>query len=203
MNRGRRRDDGDGMRTSNNHAADQLPIRLMMSLAIIAAIVVLIVGASGALRTFLAEQQTEAQCRQLEACLSTLAESGAFRDVDACHTAEGAIRVMTLSLPDSLVYLCFGGDPDPLDTGLYSSELVEDGAVIFYKVQGGSKQVIWLPEETYKFREGAFVDHRWVIHGEGQSFIIRQGGTLTLVFERVQKNHMKYILIHTIDEMNS
>lgn len=191
------------MSTWNNQAADQLPIRLLMSLVIVVTIIVIVVSASGTLRSFLAEQNVETQCRKLEACLSGLAESGAFRDVDACNTAEGTMRVMTFSLPESLEYLSFGGDPDPLNTGLYGSEIVQDGAVIFYKVQGGNKHVIWLPKETYKFRRGVYVDHQWVICDEVQSFVIHQGGSITLVFERVQKNHMKYILIHTTDEIIS
>jgi hypothetical protein len=190
------------MKNRNSAAIDQLPIRLIMSLAIIAAIILLIVSASGPLRTFLAEQEVESQCRLLESSLSTLAESGAFRDVDDLNGAEGTKRVQTFTLPKSLVYLSFGGDPDPSNTGLFTSELLEDGAVICYKVQGGSKQVIWLPKETHKFREGAFVDDHWVIHGDGHSFIIRTGGILTLLFERVEKNHKSYILIHTTDEMN-
>ena len=191
------------MNRRNNDATDQLPIRLMMSLAIIAAIVVLIVSASGVLRTFLAEQQVESQCRLLEASLSTMAESGAVRDVDDLHVAEGTKRVQTFTLPHSLLYLSFGGDPDPSNTGLLSSKLVEDGAVICYKVQGGSKQIIWLPKETYKFREGTFVDDHWTINGEGKSFIIHTGGIVTLIFERVQKNHMTYILVHTTDGIDS
>lgn len=189
------------MRNSTNDAADQLPVRLMLSLALIAAIVVLLVFASGTLQTFLAEQQVETQCRLLESSLLTLVESGAFRDVDAQNTTEGTKRVQTFTFPDSLVYLSFGGDPDPSNTGLFTSELLEDGAVICYKVQGGGKQVIWLPRGTCKFREGVFIENRWVIHGTGQSVIIRTGGTITLVFERVEKNHNGYILVHTTDEI--
>jgi len=46
----------------DDDAVDQLPIRLMMSLAITAAIVLVLVGASGGVRTFLAEQQVNTQC---------------------------------------------------------------------------------------------------------------------------------------------
>jgi len=190
------------MRQRDDDAADQLPIRLMMSLAIVAVIVVLIAGASGAMRTFLAEQQVETQCRLIEASLSTMVGSGAVRDVDDLNAPQGTKRVQSISLPDSLIYLSFGGDADPLNTGVFSSGLVEDGAVIFYRVQGGSKQVIWLPKETFKFREGIFIDNRWGVNGAGQSFIIHTGGTLSLVFERVQKNHRSYILVHNTDDID-
>jgi len=194
---------GEGMRPLNDQATDQIPIRLLMSLVIISAIVVLVVVVSGNLRTALAEQNVEAQCRAVEACLSTLAEGGAFRDVDACTSTNGDIRVITLTFPESLVYLCFGGDPDPLENGHYCSDLLEEGAVVCYKVEGGSKHMIWLPQETYRFREGIYVDNRWILSGDGQSLLFTCGGVRTLVFERVQKNHIKYILVHTTDEMNS
>ena len=190
------------MRSRANDAVDQLPIRLMMSLAIVAAVILLFTAASTTLRTMLAEQVIESQCRRLESSLSTLAQSGACRDVDDASAPEGTKRVQTFTLPDSLVYLSFGDDPDPLNTELLSSMLLNDGAVIAYKVQGGSKHVIWLPLETMKFRAGACIDDHWVIQGTGRNVLIRTGGTVTLVFERVQKNHECYILVHTIGERN-
>ena len=187
------------MRRVCNIAAEMLPVRLMVSIAMIAAIIVLLLSASSTLRTFLAEQEVEEQCRALQASLSTMVGSGALRDVDDLYATEGTKRMHTFSLPDSLIYLCFGGDPDSSNTGNLTPMLVEDGAVICYKVQGGSKKVIWLPKETYKFREGRYIQDRWVINGDGESFIIRRGGTLTLVFENVQRNHKAYILIHQND----
>jgi hypothetical protein len=116
---------------------------------------------------------------------------------------KGAKRVQTITLPDSLVYLSFGGNPDPANNGMLSSEMVENGAVIFYKVAGGSTHAIWLPKENYQFREGAFVDDHWTMSGEGHSLVIHTGGTLTLVFEHVEKNHKSYILIHNTDDIDS
>jgi hypothetical protein len=190
------------MKPRTNDAVDQLPVRLMMSLAIVAAIILLVTVASTTLRTVLAEQAVESQCRRLESSLSTLAQSGACRDVDDAHAAEGTKRVQTFTLPDSLVYLSFGGDPDPLNTGLLTSSLLNDGAVIVYKVQGGNKHIIWLPLETLKFRAGTSINDHWVIEGQGHNALIRSGGTMTLVFERVQKNHECYILVHTTGEIN-
>jgi hypothetical protein len=190
------------MKPRANDAVDQLPVRLMMSLAIVAAVILLFTASSTTLRTMFAEQAIEAQCRRLESSLSTLAQSGACRDVDDAHAAEGTKRVQTFTLPDSLVYLSFGGDPDPFNTGRLTSTLLNDGAVIVYQVQGGSKHIIWLPLETSKFRAGTFIDDHWVIEGAGHNVLIRTGGTVTLVFERVQKNHDCYILVHTMGERN-
>jgi hypothetical protein len=187
------------MRQIKTDAMEMIPIRLIISLAIIAAVAVMLVFASSSLRIFLAENQVEQECMKLESSLSTMVGSGVPRDVDEGSAAEGTKRVQTFTLPDSLLYLSFGGDPDPLSTGVLQPGVLEDGAAIFYKVEGGSKQVIWLPKEIYKFREGTYADNKWVINGDGQSYIIHSGGKITLVFERVQKNHVIYILIHGTD----
>ena len=190
------------MRQMDANAVEMIPVRLIISIAIISAIAVMTVFASSSLRTLLAEHQVEQECRLLESTLSTMVGSGVPRDVDEASAAEGTKRVQTFTLPDSLLYLSFGGDPDSLNTGVLKPGLIEDGAAIFYQVEGGSKQVIWLPKETYKFREGTYVYNKWVINGDGQSYIVHSGGKITLVFERVQKNHVIYILIHGANESN-
>jgi hypothetical protein len=176
-----------------------IPVRLIVSIAIVAAIAFMVVIASSNLRVLLAEQQVEKECRSLESSLCTMLSSGAARDIDETGAAEGTKRIQTFSLPDSLVYLCFGGDPDFSGTGVFQPDLIEDGTVIVYKVEGGSNKVMWLPKETCKFREGTIVDNKWVIAGTGQSYIIHSGGKITLVFECVQKSHQVYILIHGND----
>lgn len=184
----------------NANAVEMIPVRLIISIAIISAIAVMMIFASSSLRILLAEHQVEQECQLLESTLSTMVGSGVPRDVDEASAAQGTKRVQTFTLPDSLLYLSFGGDPDSLNTGVLKPGLIEGGSAIFYRVDGGSKQVIWLPKEIYKFREGTYVDNKWVINGTGQSYIVQSGGKITLVFERVQKNHVIYILIYGTDE---
>lgn len=184
------------MRQKNNIAAEMLPIRLIISLAIIATIVVLVVGASGTLGIYLAEQQIEQQCLHLRSELSTMVGTGAFRDLDDPSAPDGTKRVCTLFLPDSLVYLAFGYDSSIVQTSDFTPTLVEDEAVIVYKVEGGSKKVIWLADVAYPFREGNFVHGRWMLNEDSHGYVIRRGGTSTLVFECVQKNHDSCILLY-------
>jgi len=184
-----------------NTAVDHLPVRLIMSLALIAAIISILCGASGWMRTFVAEQQIEYQCRQLEASLRTMVQSGATRDVDDPLAAEGAKRVQLFTVPASVVFLSFGGNPDPTNQGWFSSELSRYGAAIFYKVQGGSTRVLWFSEESFRFREGLYVDSHWTLHESGHSFILHQGGKYELIFEHVEKNHENFILIHQTDDI--
>lgn len=184
-------------------AVEMIPIRLIISIAIIAAIAVMISVGANTLCIFLAQHQVEQECRQMESTLSTMVEGGIPRDVDEVNAAEGTKRVCTLTLPDTLVYLSFGGDPDAENIGVLKPALTEGGSAIFYKVAGGSKQVTWLPKETYRFREGAYHENRWMINEDGCSYIVQSGGKTTLVFELVQKNHETYILIHGNDRITS
>ena len=191
------------MKPLKTDAVEMIPIRLMVSITIIAAITLMIGVSSGTLRIYLAEHQVEHECRQIQSTLATMMSSGVGRDVDDKEAAEGTKRVCSLLLPDSLLYLSFGGDPEKNNDGVLQPGLTEDGAAIFYKVEGGSKQVIWLPKETYHFREGTFDKNTWMINDGGESYILRQGGTITLVFELIEKNHETFILIHGNDEITS
>lgn len=190
---------GRTMRRDSTDAADMLLIRLLISVVIIAMVLLLMTIASDNLRSILAEHQVEEQCHLIESSLSTMIGSGVPRDINEVDAADGTKRTLTIVLPDSLVYLSFGGDPDPMDDGNIYPRLSEDGAVIFYRVQGGSKKVIWLPKETYRFRAGTCIDNRWTMNGSGQSYVTCTGGETTLVFELIRKNHMNFILIYAND----
>ncbi len=180
-------------RTLDDNAADTIPIRFILSIAIIAAVLVLAVLAAENLQVSLAEHQIEDECRKLQSALSTMIASGVARDVDAGEVAAGTMRIQTITLPDSLLFLSFGGSP-----GLGGRDTVptEDGAVISYTVQGGSTHFIWFPKEIYKFRKGSLRNTTWVLNETVGDFTICRSGSTTLVFELVQKNHVNYILVY-------
>ena len=189
------------MRKSDNIASEMIPIRLIISVAVIAAIAVIIAIGYNNLSITLAENRVENECRTLESELFTMMSSGVTRDVDEINAGEGTKRIHNFDLPDNLIYLAFGVDPDPNNRGILETGLTEDGSAIFYRVGGGSKHVIWLSEE-FKFREGDYTNNKWVINGDGQGFIITSEGKTTLVFELVQKNDERYVLIHSNDKID-
>ena len=191
------------MRQYNNYAVDMIVLRFIISVVIIATIIFITVIAFNTFGPMLEEHQVEQQCLMLESSLSTMIGSGVSRDIDEVDAADGTKRIQTFMLPDSLIYLSFGGDPDEMNTGELSSGLTEDGSVIFYKVDGGRKQSIWLPKPSYKFREGVFIGNRWVINGTGQSFLICSSGKTTLVFECVRQDRCSYILVRPLVEGES
>jgi hypothetical protein len=187
------------MKSFDSSAAEMIPIRLLISITIITAIAVLIGTGMGVLRTSLAQRQVEQQCHDLISTLNTMVYSGAPRDLEDWLAPAGTTRVQTFTLPDNLVYLSFGGDPDAENTGVLHSHLTDDGSVIFYRVDGGSKQAIWLSQGTYRFREGYRTNTTWTLEDDCESYILHRGGASTLVFELVEKNHETYILIHGND----
>jgi len=186
----------------NDVASEMIPIRLMISIAIIAAITVMIAVGYHNLSITLAENQVESECRELESKLYTMIGSGVARDVDEVNMGDGTKRSHTFNLPDNLIYLAFGVDPDIDNDGVAETGLTNDGSVIFYRVQDGSKHVIWLSDERCVFREGEYTGEKWVINGDGQGFILNSGGGTTLAFELVEKNHERYILIHGNDNID-
>ena len=182
----------------NDFAAEMIPIRLIISITIIATMLLMVAVGFRNLSITSAENQVEIDCRTLESKLYTMLGGGIARDVDEINVGDGTKRSVVFNLPDSLMYLSFGVDPDTDNNGVLETGLTEDGSAIFYLVAGGSKHVLWL-EEGYRLREGIYIDDKWVINGDGQGYILTDGGVATLTFELVQKDHETYILIQATD----
>ncbi len=183
------------MRRVNTIASEMIPIRLLLSIAIVATITVMIVAGHSVLCVALAEHHLESQCLSLESTLYSMVQSGVARDIDEIGAFEGTKRTYTLDLPGSLLYLSFGVDPDPDNDGILESGLTSDGSVLCFRVSGGSKQIRWLAEEDIRFRKGNYTQEKWTIEGTGEGLILTSGGTVTLTFELAERNHEKFILI--------
>jgi len=187
------------MRKTDEFASEMIPIRLIISIAVISAIAVMLTIGYNNLNVVFAENNVENECRSLESELYTMISSGVARDLDEIETSDGTKRIHTFSITDNIVYLSFGVDPDPENDGILKTGLTCNGSVIFYKVQGGSKHAMWLSEDNFRFREGRYVENKWIVNGDGQGFIIRNGGETSLVFELVKQDSEKLILIHCND----
>jgi len=182
-------------------AAEMIPIRMIISIAIIAAIGALVGVAYWNFSITASEHQVENDCSALESQLYTMIGSGVARDVDEINVGEGTMRSQTFFLPDSLIYLSFGVDPDPDNNGVLETGLTENGAIICYQASGGSKHIFWLPKDQMRFREGSYdtLLSKWVINGDGQGYILTGSGKSTVLCELVEKNDELFILIHATD----
>jgi hypothetical protein len=187
-------------------AAEMIPIRMIISIAIIAAIGVMVAIGYHNLNITNSENLIHNQCSELQSELYTLTASGVARDVDEINAGEGTKRVYSFDLPDSINYLAFGVDPDSDNNGVLSTGLTSDGSMICYKVDGGSKKIIWLSEDDVRFREGKFTGDKWVINTDNtgdQGFVISDSGTSTLTFELVKQHDQLFILIQATDSLNT
>ncbi len=175
------------MRKLDTQAADILPIRLIISISFIAAILVSLGIGLGNIQQILEEQEMQQVCSIIQSKLSSLTANGTPRDIDDLDSKEGSKRIYTLHLPDDIVFLAFGVDPDTMDN------LTEDGCLIVYKLSNGFKKIIWLPEEI-RLRAGVYNNGRWIPSEKG--FILDKKGVTTLIFELIEKNHIEYVLIY-------
>jgi len=190
------------MKKFNCYATETIPVRLIISIAIVSVIMLMVFFSFLNLKIILSENQIENDIRSLESKLCTMLSSGVARDVDETDAGHGTKRTHTFNIPENIIFLSFGCDPDENNDGILQTGLTEDGAVIYYKVSGGCKNVIWL-DESFRFREGNFEKYKWTINGFGEGFIIDGSGELVLNFELVEKNHKTYILIHSNDMIES
>ena len=189
------------MKKIDNYATEMIPIRLIISITVIAAISFLIAIGVNNLLVTLSENQIEKEYLTVESKFYTMINSGVARELDIHSSENGTLRTHSFNLPDNLIYLGFGVDPEPYNNGNIITGLTEDGSAIFYRVNGGGKNVIWLNQKEIRFREGKFENNIWNINHDHQGFIITQGGKTILTFELVEKNLEKYILVHANDSI--
>ncbi|MFO7676994.1 MAG: hypothetical protein R6V50_01220 [Thermoplasmatota archaeon] len=183
------------------YAAEMIPIRMIISIGIIAGISLLLAVGYATMSVKHAENMIKNDILSLQSQLYLMTATGTPRDVDEIAAAEGTKRVQIFTLPSSIQYLSFGVDPDKNNTGILSPGLDEDGAVIFYKVSGSSKNVIWLSQNQIRFREGVFnqTKNSWDINKEPQGFILESPGEVKISFELVKQQDEFYILIQATD----
>ena len=176
------------MEKLNDQAADILPIRLIISISFIAAILLFLGIGLGNIQNILEEQEMQQICSIIQSKLYSLVTSGTPRDIDDPDSKEGSKRIYNIHLPDDLVFLAFGVDPDAMDN------LTEDGCLIVYKLSNGFKKIIWLPGEM-RLRAGIYNNGGWILSEKG--FILDKNGVTTLIFELVKKDDIEYVLIYT------
>ena len=180
----------------DSDAVEMIPIRFVISITVVAVIVGLVLVGLQSLSVTFAEAEVRNVCSQAIAEIETMF-GGDARDVSDPFAAEGSKRSIVFDLPDSLVFLGFGVDPDPDGVGGLEPGVTADGCLLCFQVDGGGKQIIWCTSELIRFREGVFRDNVWLLGEEG--FIVTGGGETMLTFELVQYQKEVFVLIQAND----
>ena len=175
------------MKGLDDQASDILPMRLIISISFIAAFLVFLGVGLGNIEGVLEEQKLQQSCSIIQSELYSLVTSGNPRDLDNLDSKEGSKRIYSINLPDDIIFLAFGVDPDTMDN------ITGDGCLIVYKLSNGFKKIIWLPKEV-RLRAGLYNGREWMLSQRG--FILDKSGVTTLIFELIRQNNIEYVLIY-------
>lgn len=183
---------------NNVTAAEMIPIRLMISVAIIGFISFLFASGMIVINNQHAEHQLQQQLHDLEPSLQVLVKMGTARDVQDPLSFNGSRRTYTFHIDKSIDFLSFGGDfyfPSSAGNEMSSNHCMSG---IFYRFHNGNKQVIWLDTDC-KLVKGYYVDSFWIPTEIPNPLIIDTNGSITLNFELIKKNNVNYILVYPLE----
>jgi hypothetical protein len=139
---------------SDTVAADTIPLKLVVYLGLLAAVVLLLAQAWNIASPVLQEAEIKAQAET--ASLSLLSIQGGYaRNPADRYSPEGSMCTLTFSLPPSVRYISFGVDPDQECNGnLTDSEWVPENNTLIYQYKNGVKKRVLLEGKPIHFIKG-------------------------------------------------
>lgn len=193
---------------SDTRAADTIPLKLVVYLGLLAAVLLLISLAWENASPVLDDAEIEAQVEDAALSLRSI-QNGHARPLEEIYGPEGSMCILTLSLPDQVRYLSFGVDPDPDCSGnLSDSEWNLENNTLIYQYKNGVKQRVLLGGETVHFLKGAPEEEgNWVpaVSPENNetSSVLKETGIVIeypvsgeFVFELVSEDGVRYTMSH-------
>lgn len=139
---------------SDTEAADTIPLKLVVYLALLAAVVVLLAQAWSIASPALQDAEIKAQAET--ASLSLLSIQGGYaRNSEDRYSPEGSMCTLKFSLPPSVRYVSFGVDPDQERNGnLTDSEWVIENNTLICQYKNGVKKRVFLEGAPIHFIKG-------------------------------------------------
>lgn len=135
-------------------AADTIPLKLVVYLGLLAAVVLLMAQAWNIASPVLQEAEIKTQAET--ASLSLLSIQGGYaRNPADRYSPEGSMCTLTFSLPPSVRYISFGVDPDQECNGnLTDSEWLPENNTLIYQYKNGVKKRVLLEGKPIHFIKG-------------------------------------------------
>lgn len=193
---------------SDTRAADTIPLKLVVYLGLLAAVLLLIAHAWENASPVLDEAEIETQVEDAALSLRSI-QKGHARPLEDRYGPEGSSCVLTLSLPDRVRYLSFGVDPDPDCSGnLSDSEWDLENNTLIYQYKNGVKQRVLLGGETVHFLKGTpDAEGNWIPAASQENdetpfgsnetgIVIEYPVSGEFVFELVSENGIRYTMSH-------
>jgi hypothetical protein len=191
---------------SDMEAADTIPLKLVVYLGLLAAVLILLAQAWYMAVPTLEDAEIKAQTEAASMSILSIQGGYARNSVDR-NSPDGSMCSLELSLPASVRYMSFGVDPDPECNGnLSDSKWVMENNTIIYQYQNGVKKRVFLEGKIVHFVKGKQnPEGIWVPTAElknyGTSSDIEKTGVVIeypvsgqFVFEMFSLNDVRYTM---------
>lgn len=193
---------------SDTTAADTIPLKLVVYLGLLAAVLILVAQAWHTVNPVLEEAQIKAQIEAASLSIRSIQE-GYARDSAESHSPEGTMCTLKFSFPASVRYISFGVDPDPECNGqLSDSEWTLENNTIIYQYKNGVKKRLFLEGKPVHFIKGEQnSEGTWMPSGslenslaplslEKTGVVIEYPVSGEFLFELVMRNGIRYSMSH-------
>jgi hypothetical protein len=193
---------------SDTVATDTIPLKLVVYLGLLAAILILLFQAWHTAIPVLEDAEISAQTET--AAMSILSiQDGYARDSADRYSPAGSICTLKFSLPASVRYISFGVDPDPECNGnLSDSKWVMVNNTIIYQYKTGVKKRVFLEgKPVYFVKGGQNSEGIWIpltdqennethLALEKTGVLIKYPVSGEFSFEMVALNNVRYTMSH-------
>ncbi len=193
---------------SDTAAADTIPLKLVVYLGLLAAVLILVAQAWNTAGPVLGDAQIKSQAEAASLSIISIQE-GYARDSAEIYSPEGTMCILKFSLPASVRYISFGVDPDPECNGqLNDSEWTLENNIIIYQYKNGVKKRLFLEGKPVHFIKGELdSEGRWTpeesretnqtqLSLEKAGVVIEYPVSGEFIFEMVTQNGIKYTMSH-------
>ena len=193
---------------SDTEAADTIPLKLVVYLGLLAAVLILLAQAWHAAVPVLDDAKITNQAEAASMSILSIQEGYARNSADR-YSPEGSMCTFDFSFPASVRYISFGVDPDPECNGqLNGSEWVPENNTIIYQYKNGVKKRLFLEGNPVHFVKGRQNSEGiWIpltdqkndeIHSslEKTGVVIEYPISGEFIFEMVDMNEIRYTMSH-------
>ena len=193
---------------SDTVATDTIPLKLVVYLGLIAAILLLLAQAWHTAIPVLDDAEIKAQTEAASMSILSIQDGYARNSADL-YSPEGSMCTIGFSLPASVRYISFGVDPDPECNGqLNDSEWVMENNTIIYQYKSGVKDRIFLKGTSVHFvkgernSEGIWIpledseNNDTLLASEKTGVVIEDPVSGEYLFEMVTRNDVRYTMSH-------
>lgn len=189
-------------------AADTIPLKLVVYLGLLAAVLILLAQAWHIATPVLEDAEISDQTETASMSILSIQDGYARNSVDR-YSPEGSMCTLKFSLPASVKYLSFGADPDPECNGnLSDSRWVMENNTVVYQYKNGVKKRVFLEGKPVHFVKGKQnAEGIWIptsdpkknetpLALEKTGVVIEYPVTGQFSFEMVSLNDTRYTMSH-------